>query len=360
MAILRGADLVFEKINPTYKDIFPLHEFIGKNLSEAVPEIEDNYYFYLMKKVFETGKTFYGKEALIRYYRREIGKLENVYFDFTFSRIIDGEGKPYGIYIHAMDVTDKVLNRKRLEDLSYELQLSLRAIDEFLSIASHELKTPLTSLNLQGEMFKRRKNRNDPRIYEPLVVNEMLEQTNKQVLRLTKLVDDMFDIARIRSGKLVIVQEEFDFCEIIKEALERMRANFTSSSYGLPEIVQCEKILGKWDKMRIEQVATNLFTNAIRYGRGKPIRVELQDMGSFVRLAVIDQGMGIAKEDQAKIFDRFERAVNASEVSGLGLGLYIAKQIVISHGGSIRVESEVNKGTTFIVDLPKDYTLNDT
>lgn len=359
MAILRGPDLIFEKINPTYKEIFPLHDFIGKKLSEAVPEIEDNYYSYLMEKVFNTGETFYGKEALIRYYRNKIGKLEDVYFDFTFSRIIDGEGKPYGIYIHAMDVTDKVLTRKRLEDLSDELQLSLRARDEFLSIASHELKTPLTSLNLQAEMFKRRKNRNDPRIYEPLIVNEMSEQTNKQVLRLTKLVDDMFDIARIRSGKLVIEKEEFDFCEIIKETLERMRALFTSSYYDFPEVSQCEKILGRWDKMRIEQVATNLFTNAIRYGKGKKIRVEIKDMKSFVRLAVIDQGMGIAKKDQAKIFDRFERAVNASEVSGLGLGLYIAKQIVISHGGSIRVESEVNKGTTFIVDLPKDYTQND-
>lgn len=353
MAILYGPNLVFEKINPMFQEIFPLHNFIGKNLIESIPELENYFYEYLLREVFTTGKTYYGKESLIRYYRKEIGKLEDAYFDFTFSRVADGEGNPYGIYIHAMDVTDRVVNRKRLEDLSQELQFSLSARDEFLSIASHELKTPLTSLKLQSEIFQRKMKKNDPKIYEPSVIKEMAEQTNKQVLRLTRLVDDMFDITRIRSGKLVIEKEEFDFCEMVKEALERMRANFVTSSYEFPELSHCDTVFGKWDKMRIEQVAINLFTNAIRYGKGNPIKIDVKDIGDSVRFSVSDQGIGIAKENQIKIFDRFERAVNASEVSGLGLGLYITKQIVLSHGGKIWVESEIGQGTTFFVELPK-------
>ncbi len=118
---------------------------------------------------------------------------------------------------------------------------------------------------------------------------------------------------------------------------------------------QNQSIHGNWDSFKIEQVVINLLTNATRYGRGKPVYLSFKREGQMAHIIIRDQGMGIAKENQARIFQRFERAISANEISGLGLGLYIADQIVTMHGGKIRVESEVGQGATFIVELPLDH-----
>ena len=356
MALLKGPTFIFEKINPAYAQILPVHNLIGMAFTEAIPELNDQPFLKIMEKVYDTGEPFYGREALVRYARREVGKIEDVYFDFTYSRVLDGLGQPYGIYIHAIEVTEKVLARRRLEDLSVDLKESVRARDEFLSIASHELKTPLTSLKLQAQLFQRAVKKGDERVFEKERVTQIVEQTDKQASRLTRLVDDMLDVARIRSGKLNVEREEFNLCDVVNESIERLKSQFGTSGKAIPEMQgECEAV-GCWDRLRLEQVITNLFTNAIRYGKGMPVKVHVEDLKEFVLLSVKDQGIGIAKEAQGKIFDRFERAINANEVSGLGLGLFITKQIIIAHGGRIWVESELGQGSTFFVELPKQAT----
>jgi signal transduction histidine kinase len=146
---------------------------------------------------------------------------------------------------------------------------------------------------------------------------------------------------------------EFDLCELVKDCLERIRPQFVSAGYAEPTLSACEQAVGQWDRMRIEQVLNNLLANALRYGRKKPIQVVIKQVEEDVILSVIDQGIGIAPEAQTKIFNRFERAVDASEVSGLGLGLFISRQIAEAHGGSITVQSELGKGSVFVVNLPK-------
>ena len=250
-----------------------------------------------------------------------------------------------GIANQAAIAIDNARLYKRMQD-------AVTARDEFLSIASHELKTPLTSLTLQAQLHERAIKRGDPRAYGKERVDAIVKQTEKQVTRLTRLVDDMLDVSRIRAGKLRIQPETFTLGEVVTETVERLRGQFEKAGYAAPSLEIREACVGTWDRMRIEQVVSNLLTNAIRYGNKKPIAVNVGCSDSVARLEVRDQGIGIAPEAQGKIFDRFERAINANEVSGLGLGLFISRQIVSAHGGKISVESELGKGSVFIVELP--------
>lgn len=234
-----------------------------------------------------------------------------------------------------------------------ELRQAVVARDEFLSIASHELKTPLTSLKLQSQLHHRLITRNNPLAYSPERVNELVFQTERQVMRLTRLVDDMLDVSRIRTGRMVIVRSQFNICDLIHETLKSLHDQFTNSSYEPPVLQDCDLILVSWDRMRIEQVLINLFTNAIRYGEKKPIGIKLHDKGESVRIEVIDHGMGVAEDAKEKIFNRFERDVNANEVSGLGLGLFIVNQIAMAHNGLAWVEDNKPQGSRFILELPK-------
>lgn len=234
-----------------------------------------------------------------------------------------------------------------------QISKTLNSRDEFLSVASHELKTPLTSLKLQAQVFKRAIDRNDPEGYSKERINAFSLQIDRQISRLTRLIEDMLDISRIRTGKLSITKDENNLVTIVEEVVDRMKLHFTSNNLPVPEITGCQSAIGLWDKLRIEQVVANLLTNAIRYGRKRPVIIHIECLPcNFVSLSVKDHGIGIAKENLNKIFDRFERVVDRSEVSGLGLGLFIAKQIVETHQGAIAVESVLNEGSTFYVHLP--------
>ncbi len=242
-----------------------------------------------------------------------------------------------------------------MRETAEALTRAVEARDEFLSIASHELKTPLTSLKLQTQLMKRDREKGDPSVYSVRRVDKMLSQTDEQVLRLTRLIDDMLDISRIRSGNLAIQKECFDLGQLVLETTERLQPHFLATGYQAPKIQVDPDCSGEWDRLRIEQVLINLLTNSIRYGNHKPIFIRVEDLERKVRLSVCDQGIGIAVESQAKIFDRFERAITANEVSGLGLGLYITRKIVEAHHGRIWVESKLGQGSTFSVELPAQH-----
>lgn len=228
------------------------------------------------------------------------------------------------------------------------LQESVRARDEFLSIASHELKTPLTSLKLQHQVMIKSLSKSTSPFEERIV--SVARQTDKQISKLDRLIDDMLDVSRISAGKLFINREWFEIIDFVNEITERMKVHFPDIHF--PDITLGNKIQVHWDKLRIEQVLVNLLTNAIRYGNKKPITVKVSELNGTVNVSVIDNGIGIAENAREKIFSRFERAVSANEVSGLGLGLFITKQIVTAHEGTVRVESELGEGSTFIVEIP--------
>ncbi|WPU64201.1 CHASE domain-containing sensor histidine kinase [Peredibacter starrii] len=239
---------------------------------------------------------------------------------------------------------------KKTQDV---LQEAINARDEFFSIASHELKTPLTSLKLQAQLMKRTLDKNPPNFREKIF--NLSDQSEKQTQRLERLVDDMLDISRIRTGRLTIQTERFNLCDMVTDVVGRMKEQFSVIPGGAPQTnyISCENAVGEWDKMRLEQVVTNLLSNAIKYGSEKEISIEVQATSDRVYIKVKDNGIGIPLEFRNKIFERFERASGtAKSITGLGLGLYISEQIVRSHGGRIWVESEVGKGSTFTVELP--------
>jgi signal transduction histidine kinase len=216
--------------------------------------------------------------------------------------------------------------------------------DEFLSIASHELNTPLTPLKMQLDTLRRGS-------FSSERIVEKIDSASRQVTRLAKLVNELLDVSRISGGRLRIETERFDLALLVDEIVARVSEEAERAGSHLS--VQAEKpVIGSWDRMRIDQVLTNLLTNAIKYGSGKPIEVELSGSASDVRLVVRDHGIGIAPEHQRRIFERFERAASIRHYGGFGLGLWIARQIVEASGGSISVESAPGQGSTFAVQLP--------
>lgn len=248
-------------------------------------------------------------------------------------------------FLHATEQA-----RKKAELLAFDLNKALQARDEFLSIASHELKSPLTSMKLQAQLNLREMNKTASGL-SPERVKKFLNSTNRQVDNLTRLVEDMLDISRINLGKLTLQKERIELSLLVNEVIDRFCPENDDRECVLHKQIE-EGVTVYGDRFRIEQVLTNLITNAIKYGKESPITVILEVYEHNALIKVIDQGVGIAQENQDRIFQRFERAISSNEISGLGLGLYIVKHILEMHRGSIEVESQLGEGSTFKVTLP--------
>jgi signal transduction histidine kinase len=241
----------------------------------------------------------------------------------------------------------------RMRQLAGEDQVrsALRLRDEFLSIASHELKTPLTTMKLHAQIAKRYLLKGDESVLGYDKFNGLVTQFESQIEHLNRLIEEMLDVTRIEAGKLNTKIEPVDLGELVTKTCEQFSVQFQSAPCHL-KFRPDGHVIGDWDRNRIEQVVTNLITNAIKYGDGKPIEIDVLKIGESARLVVADHGIGIDEKDQARIFERFERAVSGSRISGFGLGLYIVRKIVDAHRGTIRVESQKGQGSTFTVDLP--------
>jgi signal transduction histidine kinase len=230
----------------------------------------------------------------------------------------------------------EVRERQRVEA---ELRAALRLRDEFLSLASHELRTPLAAVQLQAQM-----------ISAATPDDRRAARMVRSVGRLTTLVDQLFDVTRITNEQLKLERGEAELGSIVRDVVGHLEEEIERS--GCTVSVVADPVTGVWDRVRIGQVVFNLLGNALKYGARSAVDISVCARADKAVLSIRDHGMGIARADQARIFERFERAASVEHYAGLGLGLWITRKLVIAHGGTIAVDSEPNRGATFTVELP--------
>jgi signal transduction histidine kinase len=258
------------------------------------------------------------------------------------------------------EITDAQARRERIaermrteverERLLNELREAVKARDILLAMVSHELRTPLTSLQLQIQLFQRTSRREPPERMSVEALESTVGVIARQVGRLRTLIDGLLDATRITSGRLILGRETVDLSDLVTEIVAHSRSLMPHVASEVT--IESEPVVGHWDRLRIESVVANLMSNALKFGEGKPIHVSVSRNGSSARLAVSDQGIGLTAEQQTRIFDKFERAVSELHYGGVGLGLWIVRQIVEAHGGTTTVVSEPGHGSLFVVDLP--------
>ena len=263
---------------------------------------------------------------------------------FTASPIVEN-GAPVGTVIELRDTAAEKAAQAELERILDDLRTAVAARDEFLSIASHELRTPITALQLQIEGARRH-------VDDSEQLCRKLGVIERQSDRLTTLVEALLNVSRIMAGRFRLDVEELDLCVLIREVVERFEEE--AAHAGTQVVLHLPaSAIGTWDRSRLDQALANLVSNAIKYGGGKPIEIRLDAAGDDVQISVRDQGIGIADDDVSRIFGRFERAVSAKHYGGLGLGLYITRQIVAAHGGTINVTTALGQGSTFVITIPR-------
>jgi signal transduction histidine kinase len=247
------------------------------------------------------------------------------------------------------ELTDAQVRTERRA--AYEaLEQAVAARDAFLNIASHELKTPLTSLQLQLQSLTRSVQQGDAGSDR---VSEKIRAVARSTERLGELVNRLLDVSRItRGGAMELVKEEFDLSDLAREVAGRFQEAAGQTGSEL-RFTGERPVRGTWDRLRIDSIITNLLSNAVKYGQGKPIEVSVRAEGERALLEVTDHGIGIAPDDQARIFGRFERAVPVRHYGGFGVGLWVARSVAEEHGGKVRVTSRPGLGSTFTLELPR-------
>ncbi|WP_158501577.1 MASE1 domain-containing protein [Vitiosangium sp. GDMCC 1.1324] len=229
-----------------------------------------------------------------------------------------------------------------------QFQAAIHARDEFIAIAAHELRTPLTALNLQMQgLVRPLRQLPDP---EPLLARFQLAA--RQISRLGRLVEGVLDVGNLNAGRrLQLEREPLDLGELVRDVVDGYSAELERAGCGVSVFVP-QRVNGLWDRARLEQALTHLLGNALKFGAGRPIELRVERREDRARLVVTDHGIGVSPEALERIFGRFERAVSSREYGGLGLGLFLAREIVEAHGGTIQVTSQPGEGATFVLELP--------
>lgn len=241
---------------------------------------------------------------------------------------------------------------EKLQTTQAELQRAVRVRDDFMSMVSHELRTPLNTLYLETQVRKMHLAKGNLKPFTAEQLPTLIERDQRQIQNMVRLIDDMLDVTRLRRDALSIRPKPFDLTALARRVIDNLAQQADAAGSQITLDAPFE-VPGVWDEFRIEQVLTNLLTNALRYGGGKPVQVEVAQNEGVATMSVRDRGIGVAEADQERIFEQFERTDDSRKhAAGLGLGLYITREIVRAHGGTIALESVAGEGSLFEVTLP--------
>jgi PAS domain S-box-containing protein len=343
MCVLRGPEFMVEIANERIYEVWGKKEteVLHRPLFTGLPEVKDQGIKDLLEKVYLTGEKFTASEYSVKLNRG--GKLETIYVNFVYQALKENNGNISGIVVVAIDVTDQIKARRESEFLQQQK-------DDFIGIASHELKTPVTIIKAYSQMLGKILSEKG-NLYESGMANKMDEQAN----RLNSLIVDLLDTTKINSGKLQFNNVDFDFNELVKEILDDMKYTTQTHSIIHETDGSCSCMVHA-DKERIGQVIDNFLTNAIKYSpKADKVIVRTGLKKGEVHLSVQDFGIGINADKKDKVFEQFYRVTGNGKPNtypGIGLGLFIAAEIIKRENGKIWVESEEGKGSSFCFSLP--------
>ncbi|WP_233524407.1 chemotaxis protein CheB [Mucilaginibacter conchicola] len=341
ITIKRGPELIYEFVNKAFEKFDGQKSYLGRKSLDVHPEMKDSELFKVERHVLKTGKTIVKNAFKVDRFDHKTGEKKDCWFDFIYTPVFAEDGSVDGIAFFGFDVTDLIKGRQAAEEL-------MQKKDEFMSIASHELKTPITSIKGSLQILKRMV---DKTAAKDPTLSTFIEKANKQTGKLTTLVEDLLDVTKIQEGKMVLNYAEFDAAAMVKECLEEVQTQ--NATHKIEFKADCEMRVHA-DKVRLEQVVTNFLTNAIKYSpKADRVIITCDIEGKNFKVSVKDFGIGIPDDKKDFLFDRFYRVQeSSSHFSGLGLGLYISAEIIKRHKGKIGVESVNNEGSTFWFTIP--------
>lgn len=331
--IKRGPELVYEFVNKSFEAFEGRENVIGLKAEHVSDEL-----LAIEKKVLETGIPFEGKAYPLKALK-EKDAAEDRWFDIICTPVFDNVGKKDGVAFFGFEVTDLVKGRMATEELMHKK-------DEFMSIASHELKTPITSLKGSLQLAQRLLSKSENK-----VLTGFIDKAEHQTEKLTVLVNDLLDVTKIQEGKMLLNYSTFDVVAMIKECVDDVRAQ--KIKHQIIILDDCPIEIHA-DRARLEQVVNNFLTNAIKYSpHADEVKISCVVDDGELKVSVQDFGIGIPADKQQFLFDRFYRVQESSvNFSGLGLGLFISAEIIKRHHGEVGISSEMGKGATFWFSLP--------
>jgi signal transduction histidine kinase/ActR/RegA family two-component response regulator len=349
VAILTGPHLVFELANPRYLEMVGRRDgrVVGRPVRAVFPELpRDAPVFQVLEEVYAIGRAFTADAYRIPLDRRGNGELEDVYFQLTCQPMRDVRGSIVGVMVVAADVTTQVVARTQAEEAD-------RRKDEFLAMLAHELRNPLAALSTALEVMKHARS-------DEAKGARLRDICAHQVTSLVRMVDDLLDVSRITRGKVELRKQEVDLLAIIQNAIETSRPHINGRGHELSVTLAPGDFRLEADATRLEQVVSNLLSNAARYtepGGAISVRLGREESGGqpWAVLRVRDTGRGIARDMQDKVFELFFQVDPSIDRTsgGLGIGLTLVKRLVGMHGGTVHAYSEgPGQGSEFTVRLP--------
>lgn len=346
LVIFKGPNFILEMLNEKYQSIYPDRELLGRPLFETIPELSQSIFPEILKKIYETGTPYTSHEGLASIHNCQLGVTEDRYFDTTFSRIQYGPDEVYRILANPREVTDRVWARKKLEANLMALEQERDFRERFVASLTHDLRSPLTILNLAAQVLKNKAEHPDS-------VRATADKISASISRVDRTISDLLDAHLIHAGKTLPISTQNSGLDLIILKVMSDLEQLYGRRIRLPKTLT--EMKGHWDALAIQRIIENLASNAMKYSYPNSlVTLIVIERDSWVDIAIHNEGHPIPADEQAQLFHAYHRTESAisTGLKGWGIGLTIVKGLAEAQGGTVKVESSAEKGTVFTVSLP--------